>query len=649
MKLEGHIIEFIESGTIRVGYVRKENYSSVQVVDQRDRQFSVTRPRVAIIHQAVSEPEFKKTLQTLLEQIEEFKNEIDAELLWNSINSDIREFSVRELAQAYFGKTSSTLEAALFRKLEQEQLLFKRSNSRFQPIPKEQVVRERFRKEREHEKQDFRKKVEKLLRHAMKTTEVCQEPIWEDVLDRLGSWLRHRNKDEVGEILEQITSTSKAKSKAYEILFRAGKIKPHEDRFLLIRGIHSEFPSETIEACDALAEFETDQDRIDLTFLPAIAIDDDDTCEVDDALTVQEVENKTIVGIHIADVSTFVSKGDPLDQEAFKRCETIYLPNISVMMFPERLATDLASLIQGFPRPAFTIEAEFNSENELSGHRIRRSLIKVSDRLSYDEADRALRDGHSALNKLHEIAIHLKEIRKNMGGQTTQRPELKVRVHDNNISVRQIKTNSPTRHLVSEMMILANHIAAEQATILKIPIIFRTQEPPESEPDNFDYMPEALQFERKRKHFKRSRLSLSPGEHSGLGLRAYTQISSPIRRYADIVTQRQFISAMENQPLPYNKEELLTILTTVETAQLETRRLEEESTTYWILKYLSQEQRDKPLSALLLDRKGNVELANYFIRGKLSDKEDWTPGEDVLVEIESIDLERLAIKFRSVG
>src|SRR5215471_12201335 len=107
--------------------------------------------------------------------------------------------------------------------------------------------------------------------------------------------------------------------------------------------------------------------------------------------------------------------------------------------------------------------------------------------------------------------------------------------------------NSPSRLLVSEMMILANGLSADFASANTIPVIFRTQEPREALAVEETPAIEALAFERLRKTFKRSRLSLTPGLHSGLGLNAYTQASSPIRRYADLVTQRQFTAMLTGQ------------------------------------------------------------------------------------------------------
>src|SRR5262245_30255687 len=139
-------------------------------------------------------------------------------------------------------------------------------------------------------------------------------------------------------------------------------------------------------------------------------------------------------------------------------------------------------------------------------------------------------------------------------------------------------------------MVLLNGIAASFAATNALPVIFRTQEPGDPLPPETLQLPEALAFEKLRRTFKRSRLSLSPGLHSGLGLSAYTQVSSPIRRYADLVTQRQFTAMLRHKAIPHGPDELLRVIAAAEAAESEIRSLEERSTTYWLLKYLAREE-----------------------------------------------------------
>src|SRR5262249_28182746 len=163
--------------------------------------------------------------------------------------------------------------------------------------------------------------------------------------------------------------------------------------------------------------------------------------------------------------------------------------------------------------------------------------------------------------------------------------------------------------------ILANGLAADFAAVNALPVIFRTQEPREALAVEDTPLIEALAFERLRKTFKRSRLSLTPGLHSGLGLTAYTQASSPIRRYADLVTQRQFTALLSGKSIPYSREELLRILAAAEAAEQESRSIEDRSTTYWLLQYLSHEKMNVSMNAIVMDKKGIVELEDYYERG----------------------------------
>jgi exoribonuclease-2 len=158
---------------------------------------------------------------------------------------------------------------------------------------------------------------------------------------------------------------------------------------------------------------------------------------------------------------------------------------------------------------------------------------------------------------------------------------------------------------------------------------------------------EALAFEKLRKTFKRSRLSLTPGLHSGLGLTAYTQASSPIRRYADLVTQRQFTAMLSGAAIPHGREELLKVLASAEAAEQEIRSIEERSTNYWLLEYLSRFKREQQLPATVLDSKGNIELDDLYIRGKVTTTlTKLQPGETVGVVIDSLDPAKAEVRFR---
>jgi exoribonuclease-2 len=214
------------------------------------------------------------------------------------------------------------------------------------------------------------------------------------------------------------------------------------------------------------------------------------------------------------------------------------------------------------------------------------------------------------------------------------------------IRISHINPNAASRILVSEMMVLLNGIAATVAATNGVPVIYRTQEARDPLPPETASLPEALAFDKLRRTFKRSRLSLTPGLHSGLGLSAYTQVSSPIRRYADLVTQRQFAAMLQHKAVPHTSDELLRVIAAAEAAESEIRSLEERSTSYWLLQHLAREKMGTAMNATLLDKKGTIELDDYYLRGKLIDPGAAEPGTPLQVKIETVDPLRSDIRFK---
>ena len=647
MSLEGRIIEFLDSdhGQLRIAYVRKQERDRLHIIDPKGRNLSVNDAHVVIIHSSTAEDDFPTVARQISEKVAARQSEVDTELLWLSLDGKQREVASEELAELFFADGSAEAASAIFRALLNDDLFFKLKGTQFLPKTASQVSTERTRRQRQREREETREQLSSSIHRLLKTN-ALPKPEDQPILDRIQNWMRSKSGDEVGSLLESAVGTTKAREAAYDILARSGRIDLSMDRFLVLAGLQEHFAPQLLEAAGRLDPFHHTEERLDYRDVPAVTIDDEDTLEVDDALTVRRSGSETILGIHIADVSAFVKKGDLLDDEASRRSSTVYLPTTTVPMFPERLSTDLGSLKSGVDRPAFTVEVRFDEQGTQLGYRIARTTIHVETRLSYDQADTAIEAGDVLLQTLCRIADQLHRSRAERGAITFRRPELKIRVHDGDIQLKKIDPRSPSRFLVSELMILANGLAADFASVNGLPVIYRTQEPREAAVIEDTSLSDALAFERIRKTFKRSRLSLTPGLHSGLGLGAYTQASSPIRRYADLITQRQFTARLKGEPLPHTREELLQILTTAEAVEQEIRSLEDRSMQYWLLEYLSRYKREDLLQAIVLDSKGAIELEEYVLRGKVSTPDKLQPGQVISVRIEQIEPLRGEIRFK---
>jgi exoribonuclease-2 len=216
-----------------------------------------------------------------------------------------------------------------------------------------------------------------------------------------------------------------------------------------------------------------------------------------------------------------------------------------------------------------------------------------------------------------------------------QRREAKVRVHGDDVEITVLDNASPGRTLVAEFMVLSNFVAARYAATNRIPIIYRVQ--PQLGGDMASMRP---------------RLSLHPEYHAGIGLDFYAQLSSPIRRYADLVLQRQLLGALANRdheaPI-YTVDELLTVLAGAENAEASGRELERRAKRYWILRYLERHAQDGPLLAYVAREGQSAELVDYTARGTLHGAPSLPNQMPIMVQVSRVDPLRGWLAFDFVG
>src|SRR5262249_21384335 len=154
------------------------------------------------------------------------QNEVDIELLWQSLDLKERPLQPAELGKLFFSEDSAEAASAVFHALFEDSLFFKRKGIQFLAKTGEQVEAETLRRRREREHEEFRQRATALITTLLRKKDA---PVSEDsggIVDRIHNWLRLKNGDEVGAILEQIAGTAKARDAAYDILLRAGRVDP---------------------------------------------------------------------------------------------------------------------------------------------------------------------------------------------------------------------------------------------------------------------------------------------------------------------------------------------------------------------------------------------------------------------------------------
>jgi len=645
MELENRIIDYLGSNELVLGVVLRQTHERLQVQIEGGRHERASERQVVAVHgTAAGDPD--RALQAVMTRIEAAMADIDVGLLWESLEGRDGAVAIPEMAQEYFGDSTPVHLSALARCLVADPVRFRRKGVEFSVRSRAEAAEVEELRRRRAERAELREKAQAWLRsvighHGHEPVVVPEEmqPFVRQTRDYL---LVGHNSEAVNTLSEVAGSRRTAREVALELLTRTGSLPPDADPFLLVNGIHAGFSVAVLDHAQALVPYSADTGRADYTSLETFSIDDEDTREIDDALSIEQHGDRTVVAVHIADPAHFVAKGDLLDQAAVDRPLSLYLPTTTVMMFPERLSCDLASLMEDRLRAALSFRVTFGADGTLEDWEFAGSQVRVTHRLTYERADAILAapDGTlgTALTRLLRLSETLAAARARAGGFTLSRPEPKISVCNGQVSVKLVDPNSPSRRLVSEMMVLANRLTAQYALRHDIPVIYRVQDPP-SEPVHSVMRYDPVEFERQVRKLKRTRLSTIPQPHSGLGLELYTQISSPIRRYADLVLARQLDAHVEGRAFPYSQVELLAVLDAVERTSLQNRSLEREARRHWMLEYVRQQKTGEEMDAVVVNRDGRfvlAELDGIFERGVLFTRGQVHVGDRVRVRVRDV-------------
>jgi exoribonuclease-2 len=332
-----------------------------------------------------------------------------------------------------------------------------------------------------------------------------------------------------------------------------------------------------------------EEERVDLTHLPAFAIDDEGSQDPDDALYAERVEEGFRLFVHVADVAALVGPGSPLDQEALRRGANLYLPEGTVPMLP-LVVTEALGLGLKEVSPALTFELLVSPEGELLREDLYLSWVRVR-RLSYREALEV-----EALAPMKALAEAFLRKRLAQGALDIALPEVKVRVEGEEIRITPLPPYE-SRVWVREAMLLAGYAAAHLALREGLPFPFATQEAPSHRVEGEGLAAMWAQ----RKTLKRAQLKAVPAPHRGLGLPLYAQVTSPLRRYLDLVAHQQLRAWLKGER-PLSQGEVLERVGAAEAVADLVREGERRSKLHWTLLYLMEKGYEGP--GILVERRG---------------------------------------------
>ncbi|MFI5324378.1 MAG: ribonuclease catalytic domain-containing protein, partial [Thermodesulfobacteriota bacterium] len=458
------------------------------------------------------------------------------------------------------------------------------------------------------------------------------------VIDQLREYVTHLDKysrsPEAKSFLSEIGI--KDVEGAIEFLIKAGVWGEDEDPMLRRFSIRNDFPEGVeIEVDDMIVEKTSADGYEDLTHLEIFSIDDENTEDIDDALSVRETAEGIEAGIHIANVAAVVPKWSLSDDEAGMRGETIYLPEKRIHMFPPRLIKEKLSLIEGAERASLSLLVMFDAVGNIKSHRFSNSVINVRKNMSYTQGSEFFLNDPAGM-RLREIALVLRNKRLEAGALIVQLPQLKIKVNgDGRIKVEKNFMNSVAHVVVAEMMILMNRMAGRFFKERRSPGIYRSQ--PEPVPDDAKSLDEndPLYAVRIIRYLRAPRVGLSPEPHMSLGLDVYTQVTSPIRRYPDLIMQRQIISELVDGEPAYSEEELENLYPRIEVGIRDKRTIEKHRERYWLYKHLRSLEgtQIEGVISSFTDTRVNVYLPDYLFETSISLGSDKIPEEGSTIRL----------------
>ncbi|MEZ2231930.1 ribonuclease catalytic domain-containing protein [Microcoleus sp.] len=633
---KGTLVEFRLHGDRRLAVAdRPDGKKNWVVVDENGQPHSI--PPKQITYEIAGETYKPSDIPKFHQEVEVYSDPSSLEVAWELLVGDGEAADPESLAMLLFSEKTPAQCYAAYSLLSTDKLYFKQKGDRYEPRSAAQVAEIKHQQEveqqRHQEAQGFWDRVKQRL--------VGENVDWAnsdrhrlDALERfatLGEEATHRTP-----ALETLASLERPETPeaAFQLLVDLGLWSHHENLFLRRSQIPLQLPAKVLEEAQRCLEnlpSDADTSRLDLTHLKVYTIDDESTTEIDDGLSLEFLENgQQRLWIHIADPTRLLSPGDELDLEARKRTTTVYLPTGMIPMFPPELATGPMSLIQGKECSALSFSVTLDETGAAQDYSIHISTVKPTYRLTYDEVDEMLELGIPAepeIAALAEAAKLRQKWRETQGAISIFMPESVIKVKGEDINIYVID-DSTARLLVAEMMILAGEVAARYGQTHGLAIPYRHQPQPELPPEEELLAVPAgpARACAVRRCMPRSEMNLTPGRHSSLGLEAYTQVTSPIRRYTDLLTHFQIKAHLRGEPQPFSAEEMQDIVMCLGTAVREASSVERQTNRYWGLEYLRRNpdqvwealmlrwlREDSNLGLILLEELG-LELAMRFGR-----------------------------------
>jgi len=611
---------FEDDGQIRAGAVLAEAEASLQVESSTGRRIKVKAGHVLL---RFASPGPADTLA----QASALAGGLDPQFLWDVSGDD--EFGFEDLAREYYGaKVTAVEQAAVVQTLHGAPMYFyKRGKGRYRKAPAESLKAALASVERKAREQA---QVDAWIAEL-------ESGAWPAAFESKRTMLLHKPDKQALEWKAFAAACEKRKLAPAALALACGAIRSthefHYEAFLT-----QAFPRGT--AFPVTGPLPPLPDLPLAEGVRAFSIDDATTTEIDDAFSVVPLaQGGYRIGIHIAAPALAIEPGGPFDAIARDRLSTVYMPGRKITMLPDAVV-DAFSLKAGAPRPALSMYVDIDDGGTPLKHETRVERVPIAANLVLDRIGEAFAaplpspDDPPWTEELRVLWRFAQKLSEARGKPDIARIDYSFDVdwdaatavdEPGRVIISTRTRGSPLDKLVAELMIHVNSQWGRTLALARAAGMYRVQSG------------------------GKVKMSTRPGEHQGLGLTHYLWSSSPLRRYADLVNQRQLVAVArgERPPYPDNDATLFAAMTDFEATYSQYAEFQERMEHYWCLRWLAQDRVEETTATV--DREGVVRFDRIPLRLRLADLPSLPMGTPVRVRVVRIDLLEATLEARYAG
>ena len=605
-----------EEGTFKAGIILADNITSLQVEAPHGKRSKIKGVSVLLKFDAPPLSEFMRIAQKTAD-------EIDLSFLWECCATDV-EFASDTLATDYFGHSPSPVEwaAVLIRLHAAPMYFYKKGRGRYKAAPPEALKSALASQDKK------RLQAEQQSRYVSLLITFTLPDEFRPLLSEL---LYQPDKSSI-EWKALDAACTAVKLSAPKLLEKCGAIPSshdyHFNRFLL------EYFPEGI----GFGSLNGSDDQITWSDLPvadvaAFSIDDATTTEIDDAFSVTPLPFGSIrIGIHIAAPALGIGAGSPLNDVVAKRLSTVYMPGDKITMLPEAVIHHY-TLGEDRLCPVLSMYLEVADDFTIITTHSCIEQVRISANLRHDTLEKHFNEqtltGNTIdhpfgqeLRSLWNFASRMEALRGKGSDSNNDKIDYSFNVKDDFVMITERRRGSPIDKVVAELMIFVNTEWGKQLADGGVAGIYRNQSG------------------------GKVRMSTSPAPHQGLGVSQYAWASSPLRRYIDLINQRQLIALLRREEPPYAREgdELLLAIRDFEAVYEAYGEFQRSMERYWCLRWLLQENINTTGAQVL--KENLVRLDRLPLVMRVPSLSDMPPETHVELEISQIDLLELTCDAR---